>query len=354
MAISSADRYTCALRLDGTPICWGEEGNDRFLSDFKALVSPLEDEQFTAISSNDSKSCGLRRNGTVVCWSAYDFESWQQPPADERFTAISTGGSYTCAIRTDGKAACWGTQIDYRIMDLPPTVERVDTLSSGDDHTCAVLDDVSLHCWIPEVRFVANRGEAQPPESGQFKAVSMADGYGCALRLDGSPVCWGLDQYDPSTVDGGRTWGDDFGQNVPPQGTFTEISAGRLHACALQEDGTPVCWGIDTHRVEYGPFTAITSGAYRTCGISLQGSPVCWGPKSDRLKAVKVAAITNGDDHYSPRAYGLRDDGSLVRLDYLMGYFPSPPRDPPESHKFRTVAGGGEYICGIRDDNAAY
>ncbi len=35
-----------------------------------------------------------------------------------------------------------------------------------------------------------------------------------------------------------------FGQSEPPAGeVFTAISCGDLHTCALRPDGTPVCWG---------------------------------------------------------------------------------------------------------------
>ena len=237
-------------------------------------------------------------------------------------------------------------------MALPPAVERVDAVSSGDDYTCGVLDDSSIHCWNPAFWSVSRRGQDDPPKEGKFKAISMADGYGCALRLDGSPVCWGLGQY--GGADEGRSWSDDFGQHMPPPETFSDISAGRLHACGLREDGALVCWGIDAHNVEDGQYTTITSGTDRACGIGLQGSAKCWGPKEEPIEAVKITSISNGDDSYSTRTYGLREDGSFVRLDVFRGHFFRPPQDPPESHKFKAIAGGGDYICGVRDDHTAY
>jgi alpha-tubulin suppressor-like RCC1 family protein len=48
------------------------------------------------------------------------------------------------------------------------------------------------------------------------------------VKTDGSIACWGFNNY---------------GQATPPAGTFSSVSAGYSHTCALKIDGTVTCWG---------------------------------------------------------------------------------------------------------------
>jgi alpha-tubulin suppressor-like RCC1 family protein len=59
-------------------------------------------------------------------------------------------------------------------------------------------------------------------------SVALGTDHGCAVRTDGTLVCWG---------------DNTFGQSSPPTGTFTQVSAGTFHTCGVKTDGTFVCWG---------------------------------------------------------------------------------------------------------------
>ena len=59
--------------------------------------------------------------------------------------------------------------------------------------------------------------------------------------------------------------------------TLSAISSGwRDHTCGLREDGTAVCWGLDSHGMTSPPegetFAAISSGDRHTCGLRLDGT----------------------------------------------------------------------------------
>ena len=72
-------------------------------------------------------------------------------------------------------------------------------------------------------------GESSPPEGEHLAAISSGEYHTCALRHDGTPVCWG---------------GDWNGQSSPPEGErFAAISSGLIHTCGLRHDRTVVCWG---------------------------------------------------------------------------------------------------------------
>ncbi len=258
--ISSGSNHICALRADGSPICWGSDNK-------YGQESPPWDERFTAISSGHLYTCALRADGSPACWGS-DEDGKASPPTDESFTAISSGGWYTCALRADGSPVCWGDDRDGE--SSPPDGETFILISSGSSHACALRNDGSPVCWGSDWD-----GQASPPTGEKFTTISSGSNHTCALRADGSPVCWGdnLNLYDDEFV----------GQASPPQDEkFTAISSGSSHTCALRDDGSPVCWG--SHRTLGGQasaptdekFIAISSGGFFTCALRADGSHLCW------------------------------------------------------------------------------
>ena len=98
-------------------------------------------------------------------------------------------------------------------------------------------------------------------------AISSGDRHTCGLWTDGSPVCWGDDEY---------------GKSSPPQGErFSAISSGYDHTCALREDGTASLLGVRQVRRVVAPederFTP-SAPALHTCALREDGTAVCWGP----------------------------------------------------------------------------
>ena len=73
----------------------------------------------------------------------------------------------------------------------------------------------------------------QPPAEHIGITVSDGGSHSCALhRTAGSILCWGS---------------NDHGQASPPStGTYTAITSGETHSCALRSDGAIVCWGSIT------------------------------------------------------------------------------------------------------------
>ena len=115
------------------------------------------------------------------------------------------------------------------------------------------------------------------------------------MSIDGSLDCWGNDEQ---------------GQATPPEGSFTNISAGEVHTCGVKTDGTVACWGsnvdlISTARVDRsgssfasdravpdedaakyaagqatppdGDFVSVSAGLGHTCGVTTDNTVVCWG-----------------------------------------------------------------------------
>ncbi len=64
-------------------------------------------EQHTTLSSGWLHTCALRPDGTAICWGS-DSSGQSSPPEGESFVSISSGAYHTCALRSDGSAVCWG------------------------------------------------------------------------------------------------------------------------------------------------------------------------------------------------------------------------------------------------------
>src|SRR5207253_8066069 len=62
------------------------------------------------------------------------------------------------------------------------------------------------------------------------------------------------------------------------------ISAGGAHTCAIRTDGTHICWGDNTcgqlNNMPTGVLTAVSAGEQHACGINIDGTVVCWGDNS--------------------------------------------------------------------------
>ena len=137
------------------------------------FYAPPEGETLAAVSVSETLGCGLREDGSLVCWPDFgDFERiWGDyvddlpraaPPPEGAFTAVSVGESQACALREDGSPACWA------LLEAP---EDVDAAPPGWDSGTT----------------------GRPPEGERFASVSVGEWQACGLRLDGSPVCWPLD-----------------------------------------------------------------------------------------------------------------------------------------------------------------
>ncbi len=246
--------HACALRPDGTPVCWGLNNEGR--------ATPPVGENFITIGVGAGHTCGLRFDGTPVCWGLNN-EGQATPPSDEKFTAISVDDHVSCGLRLDGTPICWGSNEWGEAT--PPADERFTAISVG-SHSCGLRLDGTPICWGSN-----EWGEATPPAGEKFAAISVGVRFSCGLRFDGTPVCWGHESE---------------GEAMPPAGEkFTTISVGWPHVCGLRQDGTPVCWGnslLDDGSLrppEDEKFaTIICGGLGFTCGLRPDGWPVCWGP----------------------------------------------------------------------------
>lgn len=257
------------------------------------------------IAVGGSHTCALYGGGSVRCWGRSDRgqlglgtrEPRGNTPSTvpielptvalgkKRFAiALATGAASTCALLEGGALVCWGANVgptgpgtnsDKGIypeqmgdalgaLDMG-TGRTVRAVSCGMDHWCAVLDNAAVKCWGNDFEGrvgngfevpIAAMGDKRPAldlGTGRTgKAVLAGGSHTCAILDDMTLKCWGLNSGGQLGI--GRavhnvgTKASDMGDNLPrvllgAGRTVKSIAIGLGHTCAILDDDTLKCWG---------------------------------------------------------------------------------------------------------------
>jgi alpha-tubulin suppressor-like RCC1 family protein len=251
--VAAGDFHACALKGDQTLVCWGADGGHG------NLLPPSD--TFTAVTSSILLSCGIRTDKTLACWGENPWKSPFIPPLTGTFNRVSLGYLFACGIRTNGEIACWPADPGK----VRPPRGTFSEVSVGWNFACAIkTNDGAIICWGP-----SNDQHQLSAPNGSFKSISTVGGdfKSCAVEKSGRIRCWGDDTNSVTS---------------PPEGIFTSVSVYGDHACALKIDGSPVCWGskATSPTKEKVGYYSITTGAGYACGIRANGYVTCWGDSS--------------------------------------------------------------------------
>jgi len=290
----------------------------------------------------DMHACAQGISGAAYCWGkgqagqlglGYDAHSSPRPgatppsipwirtphPVDGGpFRRLAAGWSVTCGIGVDDSTYCWGT-LPGSVRHISPAPLDEDSysfgqLSAGGSQVCALDQAGHLFCWGRNRWGVIDGSDPGPtvdeplptavsPELN-FRSVAVGLHHACALDADGRAFCWG--RNDEGQLGNGSTeplCGRSHDVHTCPSTSggprplatsvsFSEITVGGLHTCALDRAGRAWCWGRRLEaQLGTGPedntvpqpvltdlrFTDLTAGVEQTCGIALDGRAYCWG-----------------------------------------------------------------------------
>ncbi len=227
----------------------------------------------------------------------------------------------TCDSDGDGVAsiACGGSDCDDTDAAVHPGA--AETCDGRDDDCNGTADDepaASASCSSGIC--VAGSCTTAPRET----QIAVGDGFACALIDDGSVYCWGLNSN--GQLGNGST--DD--SPVPVQVTglddAVQVGAGHSYACARRSSGAVACWGfsIGSTGMHSTPVavptitdaTDLGVGARHACVARMDGTVECRGGNGEGQLGDRTLILAR----HSGTGDGSGSDGSF-----------NPPEPPPPS-----------------------
>ena len=279
--------HTCGLDDAGKAWCWGSgEGgvmgdgdtSDHGLSTPTAVVGG---HIFSQLAAGYGHVCGLDGARNAWCWGFAsdgqlgdgndDDHATGTPVAvvgGHTFAALTAGYEQTCGIDDAGNAWCWGLGTSGALGDgvesdhdtgTPVAVvggHTFTSLTAGHRHTCGIDDAMKAWCWGVGYEGLLGDGDSSGHDTATPVAVvgghtfsRLTAGYRhmCGIDAAGMAWCWGFGFFGqlgdadlsdhatgtPVAVVGGQT--------------FSRLTAGHYHTCALDSAGKAWCWGLGTY-----------------------------------------------------------------------------------------------------------
>ena len=244
----------------------------------RANVSISEIDPTGRIAAGDKHTCAIAVNDTIWCWGDNSFSQLGSSdfledlslvpvqtaalPGSRIAERIVAGANHTCVLATDGTVWCWGqngngnlgdgsfsTQGDPRQALLGTTAVMI---AAGGSTTCAALSNNTLKCWGKgnsgqignNLSLLSNATPVDTPVSFTVAHLEIGSTHSCAISTIGVAWCWG-------EFTNGRLGTTAMSNALNPTatallgGVASEVAAGGTHTCVLLTNGTVTCFGYN-------------------------------------------------------------------------------------------------------------
>jgi len=193
--------------------------------------------------------------------------------------SIASGLDATCGIVTGGQTWCFG---------------KAPLIGVAKDTSCfgrlGEWDEKKAPCTLIPLQIAGSLA---------LNSLTVGDSVACGLAAGGAAYCWGDQTYgelgNGVSADGKSSLPVRVTGPLTAAATFTQVSAGGTHVCALVTGGSAYCWGHDdalqlgngdvikansstpVPAVPGKVFKQIAAGRSFTCGLQTDGVTFCWG-----------------------------------------------------------------------------
>lgn len=252
---------------------------------------------------------------------------------DQVVTAVSGGNFFTCAVAS-AKAYCWGSQSNGRVGN---------GVSSGNVTTPVAVTDTGV---------LAGK---------TITSISAGGNFACALDSAGLAYCWGGGTSGQLGNNGSSNSTVPVAVTMPSGKTFTSISAGGTHACAMTADSLAYCWGansfgqvgtgstsasvlVPTAVSGIGTVASISAGFQYSCAVS-SGAAYCWGQQEGGKLGNGQSGAANVATPTAVDATGVLNGVTLTKIGASGTQEPAAPGTPGVNGFTCALASGANMYC---------
>lgn len=324
-SVAVGPTHACATTLAGVQ-CWGSNGSQQIgaaglpSQTTPTLVAELDGP---GLAAGNGFTCAIQLDGTVACRGDNSHQQLGKAASGPVAPAVAVGGvsnakliaagdGHVCAAvgGASPKVLCWGAGTSGQLGSSAVTTDQaapvavaglgaVDALAAGGSNTCAVAGG-AVYCWGKNA--VAWADPATSPKAGApavvkgvdgIAAIAVGDHHGCGIvAKTATLVCWGDNLAGELGVAPGSG-------NTVETGKFknvTAVAAGKTHTCIVADGdfaGQVQCFGANdklqlgpggatgTTKPVAGSTKAVASAGYATCANRWDGSVFCFGADAD-------------------------------------------------------------------------
>jgi E3 ubiquitin-protein ligase HERC3 len=206
---------------------------------------------------------------------------------------VAAGLNHVCAILMNDQLKCWGSNAsgqlglgdtqdrgdepaemgtNLSVVKVNGTALTVKKISAGNDHTCAILSNDQVKCWganaygqlgledemtrlAPAATDIDLGLNPTTNQKATVKAIASGRIHNCAILDDGRVKCWGSNGGGQLGLGHTMDWGGSAGQmgdallrvDLGDGRTAVEITAWNDQTCALLDNGALKCWGKNNY-----------------------------------------------------------------------------------------------------------